>query len=218
MTEITTVEQAEDIAALDLHEEAIASLGRGESVRYHCERAKNSGESIETLIVGDRAGQAQGGDAAWGDWSDKYQTITMDDGECPHECGCGGETGMDGSTACAYGIAAVNTGREWGSSIYDSVGRATRCCISDYLTGSNGSTEDLAALDPDEAPAMAHELLTSNEGRHWIALDEDRDGHSVGRILRIADEVVAADVIADLINEAREKIADSAASDQLSAE
>ena len=106
MTTITTAEQAEDIiAALDLREEAIASLGR-ESVRYHCERAGNSGESIETLIVGDRAGQAQGGDAAWGDWNEKDQTITMDDGECPHECGCLGVTELDGSTACVKAALA----------------------------------------------------------------------------------------------------------------
>lgn len=35
---------------------------------------------VETLIVGDRAGQAAGGDASWGDWSAEDETIRMDSG------------------------------------------------------------------------------------------------------------------------------------------
>lgn len=48
------------------------------------------GRTIETLVVGDRAGQFAGGDCAWGTWSAATQTIRMD------EPGPDGETVMVG--------------------------------------------------------------------------------------------------------------------------
>ena len=101
MDAIETAAQAEEISALDLREEAIGALRRGERVQYHVADQYN-GEAPETLVVGTRAGQAWGGTAVWGDWDAATETIRLDDGECEHDgCGCRPSIALDGSGVCA---------------------------------------------------------------------------------------------------------------------
>jgi hypothetical protein len=77
--------------ALDLRQEALEALARGEEIEVVRNKLP-TGVTVETLIIhapggasGDigRAGQACGGDASWGDWDPATRTITLDgsDGE-----------------------------------------------------------------------------------------------------------------------------------------
>jgi hypothetical protein len=65
-------------SALDLRAEAIA-CDRPWRVA-HAPLHFNPSISVETLIVGARAGQVVGGDATWGAWEERAQHLVTDDG------------------------------------------------------------------------------------------------------------------------------------------
>lgn len=67
-------------SSIDLRMDAEAALGRGDAIRV--ERVeRGAGFAVETLIVGERAGQAAGeDDAVWGDWDEASRTLRTADG------------------------------------------------------------------------------------------------------------------------------------------
>jgi len=66
--------------SIDLYTDAEAALARGEMIRV--ERVPHHAGSmmVETLIVGNRAGQATDGDAVWGDWDEEKRIIRTNGG------------------------------------------------------------------------------------------------------------------------------------------
>ena len=72
-------------ASIDLCTDAEAALGRGDVIRVERLPHHAGGGTVETLVVGGRAGQASGDeDAVWGDWDEESRTIRTDQGGVLH--------------------------------------------------------------------------------------------------------------------------------------
>lgn len=63
----------------DIRHHVKRALAVGFAIEAHWRKDTN-GQPVETVVFdGERAGQARGGDAEWGDWDEKTQTIRFDD-------------------------------------------------------------------------------------------------------------------------------------------
>jgi hypothetical protein len=195
-----TAETLETITALDLRAAAEEAIASATVVGYHRHQEYNA-QVVETVVIDGRAGQASGGDAVWGDWSESTSTLTTDDGiRCS----------LDGSQVDdAKSRAQIGDDRVWAGMSYSMASQATVACIRDWLTGG-GSIEHVA-LDRTAAE-LAHELLTDSDGRAWISLSRREDGEPISdatAVLR-CDEPEAARIIAALRAESRAETAHSA--------
>ena len=71
---------AETIIHSDLRTEAERAVAEGIHVERHIRTNSVMPLAVETVIIGDRAGQASGGNATWGDW-DADAEVLRPDGE-----------------------------------------------------------------------------------------------------------------------------------------
>lgn len=75
-----TLETLDTIPYADLRRAAREALQRGEATEYVVHPSGVPGPvMVDTLVVGDRAGQVTNGDAVWGDWQAETRTILLDD-------------------------------------------------------------------------------------------------------------------------------------------
>lgn len=77
-----TLDTVDEVVAQDLRATARAALARGESVEFYLHPAAPGVPGcilVETVVVGDRAGQVTNGNAVWGDWFALNQSILLDD-------------------------------------------------------------------------------------------------------------------------------------------
>lgn len=84
MTTTITAQNLDAITSLDLRKAAEQSLKLGPvlaslgiSVTLH-RTQDGHGRTVETLVVGARAGQCTGGDSDWGDWDEQTHTLRLD--------------------------------------------------------------------------------------------------------------------------------------------
>lgn len=77
-----TLDTVESVVAQDLQAIARQALERGEPVEFYLHPASPGVKGcilVETLVVGNRAGQVTNGNAVWGDWFPVSQTIVLDE-------------------------------------------------------------------------------------------------------------------------------------------
>lgn len=82
MHKALTLDTVEEVVARDLQADARQALERGEPVDFYLHPASPGVQGcilVETLVVGDRAGQVTNGNAVWGDWFPESQTIVLDE-------------------------------------------------------------------------------------------------------------------------------------------
>lgn len=76
-----TLDTVDVVVARDLQATALQALERGEPVDYYLHPAGPEVKGcilVETLVIGDRAGQVTNGNADWGDWDEATHTILLD--------------------------------------------------------------------------------------------------------------------------------------------
>lgn len=78
-TESILWESLGHITHADLRFEAERAIREGAPVERHW-RVDDHSPYVETVVIGDRAGQASGGNATWGDW-DAAAEVLRPDGE-----------------------------------------------------------------------------------------------------------------------------------------
>lgn len=77
-----TLDTVESVVARDLQAIARQALERGEPVDFYLHPAAPEVKGcilVETVVVGDRAGQVTNGNADWGSWFPESQTIVLDE-------------------------------------------------------------------------------------------------------------------------------------------
>ncbi len=88
----TNTETSSNVVHTNLRKTVESAIADGSSVTMHWRR-DHRGQLVETVVIdGERAGQACGGDATWGDWDERTRTIRPDSD--PHSSvGLDGEVG-----------------------------------------------------------------------------------------------------------------------------